>query len=310
MTEFPQRPLQHVSEDVSIRVFQECMPATWVFRDQSTRNDYGVDAEVELVTPDGEMHGHIAKVQLKGKDSLSRNEDGSISLGGIKQTTLRYWLGLSRYANVIVAVTDNSTREAYVAPIFWQATKLLDGTTATKTIRLPQDSRLKGPKGPELFTLATIDRPWDMIRAHEELLRALPRVLHDFLWVFQADPWMIHDPSDVTQQWLRNGRALLGPVVGPDEEPLFDFRAWREKSERDWGDSPMYGTMREAYFRTLPLVFTQMAILSELVQQAQYFWSREALEYLLLVEATPIPERYDWDGIAAFVEAHKIEAPR
>jgi hypothetical protein len=172
------------------------MPAKWIFRDQGTRNDYGIDAEVELVSLAGESRGHIAKVQLKGRETLEPNEDGSFSVGGMKQTTLRYWLGLSRCANVIVALTDNAKRDVYFTPVFWQAAALLDGMDSTKIVCFRPEWRLKADVGPCLFEVATTERPWTIVRMHEELLRAPPKTLHGFLRVFQADAWSIHDPSE------------------------------------------------------------------------------------------------------------------
>lgn len=309
MSEFPQRSEQHVSEDASIRVFQESLPAKWIFRDQGTRNDYGIDAEVELVTAAGELRGHIAKVQLKGRESLEPNQDGSFSVGGIKPATLRYWLALSRYCNVIVAVTDNAKRETYFTPVFWQATTLLDGTDATTTVRFRSEWSLKADVGPGLFALATIERPWTIVRMHEEVLRALPKTLHDFLWVFQADAWSIHEPSETTERWLKNGRGLLGAALRDQDASLFDFGYWCEESEREWNDSPMRGTMRKTYVKTFPLVFKRAAELSKRVKEGRHYWTQEAPEYLALVDATPIPERFDWEGIIAFVQEHNIREP-
>jgi hypothetical protein len=309
MSNLPRRSRQHVSEDISIRVFQRCLPAHWIFRDQGTRNDYGIDAEVELVGASGEMRGHIAKVQLKGKQSVKRDRQGRVSVGGIKQSTLRYWLSLSRYANVILAITDNGAEDAYFTAVFWPATKLLDAADRSKTLKFNGEWSLKSKVGPVLFAMLTIQRPWEIVRHHEDLLRALPRVLHDFLWVCQADAWTIHEPSEVTERWLRSGRGLMGVALEDEDLRLFDFRWWCAESERVWGDSPMRGTIRETYTKTFALVFPQMAAISERVLEGRYFWSREAPEYMALVENTPVPIRYDWEGITAFVAEHKIAEP-
>jgi hypothetical protein len=308
--EFPQRSEQQVSEDASVRVFHDCLPPKWIFRDQGTKNDYGIDAEVELVTSEGTVRGDLAKVQLKGQASVNFNEEGIASVGGIKQSTLRYWLGLSRYANVIVAVTDNTAREAYFTPVFWEAAERLDGTDATRSIHFDRKWSLKTDVGRALFTLATLNRPWEAIRAHEDLLRSLPRTLRDFLWVFQADPWMTQDPSEIIERWLRLGRQLLGHRLKSEQEPLFDFEYWREKSEKRWGDSPMYGTLRSTYVETFAVVFPEMRRISMLVKKGAFFFAREAPEYLQLVQQTAMPEQVDYDGIAKFVQGTKIEMPR
>lgn len=308
--DFPKRPDAHISEDVSIRVFQECMPEKWIFRDQGSRNDYGIDAEVELVRPDGKLRGDIVKVQLKGKANVDFNSDGIASVGGIKQSTLRYWLSLSRYANVIVSVTDNAEHQTYATPVFWEAVERLDGKDETRSVHFRKESSLKTPVGRAFFAIAALQRPWDTIRAHEELLRTLPRTLYDFLWVNQADAWMTQDNSEVVQRWLRLGRQLLGVHLAESDASLFNFGAWCAESEKTWGDSPMYGTLSKAYLKTFPLVFEEMSRLSDKVRRGSYFFEREAREYLDLVANTPLPNVFTRDGIDRFVEEHEIPEPR
>jgi hypothetical protein len=307
--DFPQRPEQHVSQDTSIRVFQECLPEKWIFRDQGIRNDYGLDGEVELVTETGSLRGKVAKVQLKGRAQVTFNEDRVAAVGGIKQSILRYWLALSRYTNVIVVVTDNAARESYFTPVFWEATLRLDGSDETRSLHFQQPWSLRTPQGPGLFELSVIERPWNVIRAHEELLRALPRMFHDFLWVFQADPWMPNGRPEVVERWLRYGRQLLDVGVAANVEPLFDFAYWRDESQNQWGDSPMYGTLRSTYLKTFPLVFQEMRRISELVLRGQYFWSREAFDYFELVRETPVPTAFDYDSVERFVSENRIDDP-
>lgn len=55
-----------------------------------TAQDYGIDFEIELVE-DGRVCGHCVKVQVKSSENLYKDKDERPSIGGIKQTTLRYW---------------------------------------------------------------------------------------------------------------------------------------------------------------------------------------------------------------------------
>ena len=306
--DFPIRAEAHISEAVSIEVLRECLPARWIFRPQASKDDYGIDAEIELVTSDGQVRGEIAKIQIKGQATVSFNGDGVAAVSGIKQSTLRYWLGLSKAANVILCVTDNHARQAYFAPVFWEATEGLDGTSSTRSIHFKEASLLKSDEGPVLFALHTLYRPWDVVRAHETLLRTMARTLHDFLWIYQADAWTIHDTAHVVKDWLRHGRSLFG-LLPDEEERFFRYDDWCEESERDWRDSPMRGTFRKAYAKTFPLVFDKMLAISERVQRGSYYWSSEAPEYLELVESTTIPTKYDVDSIDEFVDTHGIRDP-
>jgi hypothetical protein len=307
--DFPKRPEAHVSEEQSIRIFQECLPRNWIFRDQATRSDYGIDAEVELVTADGELRGDLVKVQLKGQARVDFNENGVAGISGIKQSTLRYWLGLSRYCNVVACITDNSAREVYFTPVFWEATFRLDGTDETRTIHFTNQWRLTDEDGPWLFRFSTVRRPLETVRAHEILLRALPRILHDFLWVCQADPWTLHGSDDVVRDWLKNGYSIL-ELVEEQDRTLFDWNYWRQESNRQWGDSPMRGAIRDAYLKTFPLVFEEARRISKRVQMGRYYWSREFPEYLELVDSTSLPNRTDYLSIYTFLQTEEIRASR
>src|SRR3990170_5329688 len=61
----PRRPRQHVTEDVSRRVFEALLPDEWVYRQLT--HDYGIDGEVEIFES-GRAMGLTFKVQLKGTE--------------------------------------------------------------------------------------------------------------------------------------------------------------------------------------------------------------------------------------------------
>ncbi len=66
----------------------------------------------------------------------------------------------------------------------------------------------------------------------------------------------------------------------------------------------MYGTMRIAYEKTLPLVCASARRLSESVATGEYYWSREAPSYLERAKSVPLPEHTDIDAIHRFVDEH------
>lgn len=80
------RPVQHQIEDESCRIFQSLLPREWVVRWQD--GDYGIDGEVE-VFKDEESTGLIFKVQMKGTESPTYLQDGSMSLQ-MKSNNLQY----------------------------------------------------------------------------------------------------------------------------------------------------------------------------------------------------------------------------
>jgi hypothetical protein len=94
-----------------------------------------IDFEIELVV-NGRVTGRYLKAQVKSSDSLYvRKKDGVPTVGGIKQSTLRYWTEISRHTNVILFAVDLTTEQIYVSrPLFWQCAALLDGSDTSKTI--------------------------------------------------------------------------------------------------------------------------------------------------------------------------------
>jgi tetratricopeptide (TPR) repeat protein len=62
----PSRPRAHQLEDLSRLALREVLPPSWIVRDLP--QDYGLDAEVEIVTAEGAVTGRRFNVQLKATD--------------------------------------------------------------------------------------------------------------------------------------------------------------------------------------------------------------------------------------------------
>lgn len=305
----PQRPVQHVSEDKSKLVFQQRLPKHWIFRDLGTKNDYGIDSEVELVSTGGEVSGKIVKLQLKGREVVTFNADGKATVGGIKQSTLRYWLELSRHTHVLAALTDNSAERAYFIPVFWQAASAIDEGETTKSISFDMELELGTQAGVTTFIACVLSRPWNEIRAVEEILRELPALLYDYTWVYRADPWMINGRLDIFRRWLRNGREVMGPLVSQQQSLLFDEQHWVSESEKAWGDHIMYGTLCIAYTETFKLAFERVHVIAANIRRGRYYWERQAPECFRLVAETALPTKYDIDSIYKFIKEQDIPNP-
>ena len=123
---------QHESESYAILVYK--LRNLGIFRNL-TENDYGIDFEIEVVN-DGKLSGKYVKVQVKSAEAVRiRKKDNVPTVSGIKQSTLWYWAQFSFSANVLVFLVDIRSEAIYLTkPIFWQATRLIDGSNKTKTI--------------------------------------------------------------------------------------------------------------------------------------------------------------------------------
>ncbi len=98
MQNFPRAPINKSRKSRASASFTTARPSIGFFASREQENDDGIDAEVELVRPDGQVRGDLVKLQLKEQAKVAFNQSCNSAVGGIKQTTLRYWLGLCRYA--------------------------------------------------------------------------------------------------------------------------------------------------------------------------------------------------------------------
>ena len=131
--DFPKRTKQQKSEANSYAILLYKLRDLGIFRNL-TENDYGIDFELELVS-DEQVTGRVIKIQVKSAELLKQRSDKSVSIGGIKQTTLTYWCELGLHTNVIAYAVDLSTETIYVSrQLFWQATKSIDGGGSSKSI--------------------------------------------------------------------------------------------------------------------------------------------------------------------------------
>ena len=56
--QLPNRPIQHIVESVSFRIFSASVPDVWLVR-EVTERDYGIDCYLELVAPTGDLTGDL-----------------------------------------------------------------------------------------------------------------------------------------------------------------------------------------------------------------------------------------------------------
>jgi Domain of unknown function (DUF4365) len=104
MTNFPRRPLSHVSGDEAVRIFVSACPPDWII--SNIQPDYGLDLRIELAR-DGNVTGEEFYVQLKGRRNVNVTSAPQIEVS-IAQSTINYWLG--KLHPVLVVLVDVSQR--------------------------------------------------------------------------------------------------------------------------------------------------------------------------------------------------------
>lgn len=100
----PERPREHVLEELFERAFRELMPAEWVVRDVA--GDYGIDLEVEIFE-EGVAAGLTFKVQLKASDRVA--EAGPFRT--VRRAHVHYWNRLD--VPVLLTYFVQETGETY-----------------------------------------------------------------------------------------------------------------------------------------------------------------------------------------------------
>lgn len=135
MIPFPQQSVQQKHEYDSLSILGYVLKDVGIMRNVAI-NDFGIDLEFDLVEG-SDVTGRIFKAQVKSSQELTKDANGQVTVGNIKQSTLSYWMRISLYCPVVVFAVDVKTEKIYYSePIHMQAALLIDGTDATKTIRL------------------------------------------------------------------------------------------------------------------------------------------------------------------------------
>lgn len=309
----PIRSIQHDAEDESLAILKLALKSVAIFREQG-RNDYGIDAEIELKI-NGKATGRILKAQVKSSKAIKIRADGAPKVSGIKQSTLHYWIQMSRHAHVVAYAVDLTSNEVFLsAPIFWQATALIDDGNASKTIRLLKPIRIGGKPNPvDVLTALTFSEPSisDVIAAHKAALRQLPEFLRQNGDVHQYDaPMEIHEPT-LFQAFLEVCATLIGfrgardlELSATEGRAPFSVSAWAD----DWGEVSNYAA-RRPYALFMPLLIEVLKTLRTRVANGLYYWCSTDRPYAQFVCDTQLPPAADRVTLTDWGDHHERFAP-
>ena len=287
MRKFPTRPIQHVQEDKSFAILRYKLQDIGIFRDQ-TVSDYGIDFEFEL-TKGSELTGKILKIQVKSSENIQFNEDGTISVGGIKQSTLIYWAEISFSLPVILAVVDTATEDIFLSsPIFWNCIECIDDNGSTKTLRFP----VRQPKGEENqnHAIASLILNSFLPSVKDELSKIAHamKCFRDYCTLYESihhyDLHMPIEEVDVLDDLLEICSSLnIERVVHPygeklEEEELnnlYKKRWWCERMEfKYYGhlEGPPNITMQKPLQFLLPRLLKRIKIHINRIVKSGYYW--------------------------------------
>lgn len=121
------------------RYFEAKLLPSWAVRSQEDQEDYGVDSEIELITPEDKATGFIFKIQLKGTTVAKFNTDGQLVFSDASVERFSYYLSKLKIPLIFV-VCDVTTGDCY-----W--------TKVQGNRRIEQDHADAVAKGQTTFTI-------------------------------------------------------------------------------------------------------------------------------------------------------------
>ncbi|WP_416047196.1 DUF4365 domain-containing protein [Cupriavidus basilensis] len=194
------------------RIFAYRLPANWIFRSQEDQEDYGIDGEIEIASPDDKASGFIFKVQIKGQQNVSYVDQGNFVAFNLPVARLRYYLQQVE-TPVILAVVDVTEEK-----VFWKS--LQDDTEVSDNLKraiangqnsmvvhLPTSATL--PAG-AMVLLAAVEKNINWLRLH-----ALNRLAGPI------DALLDRSHDDVLDQLLNQQKQLSLKIYNEKFERLY-----------------------------------------------------------------------------------------
>lgn len=308
--DFPERTKQKQSEAHSYAILLYKLRKVGIFRNV-TESDYGIDFEIELVK-DGKVTGRYFKAQVKSSEDIYvRQSDSVPTVGNIKQSTLAYWCELSYRTHVVAYAVDLTTEDVYVSrPLFWQATKLFDGTTTSKTIEfLPRAHGVTDGSDVLIFSLLAASEPSvaDQLYAQSTALRYLERYLRMSSEAHALDPALPLDEPELFRSLLEVcsillwGRDLKSKFKPEDEGRIYSYDHWVAKAG---GDELVNMIARDPLDVLLPVLVGELEKRRKLVLDGLRWWVHRDRQFLRLVYETPLPPAVDRETLIEWGERY------
>lgn len=163
------------------RIFQSVMPVDWAYRPQEDQEDYGVDAEIELIEENEKATGFIFKAQIKGQERVSIINNGQAVSFSLSTERLSYYMSQLDFP-IILVVVDVTTKIVYWCTL--QDNQELNDRLAmslgerkkTITIYIPSENVLSGD-GAKLIDAVMANLSWLKINALNKIKTPIHQML-------------------------------------------------------------------------------------------------------------------------------------
>ncbi|MBX9867128.1 MAG: DUF4365 domain-containing protein [Burkholderiales bacterium] len=318
----PSRINPHVIQSKSFAILlYKLKDFGYIFRN-FTENDYGIDFEIEQVVCE-QLIGKFIKVQVKASETYVGNNDQTISVSNLKQSTLKYWCNLSFHCHVIIVAIDITNEQMYISePIFWDACKLLDRENSSKTLRI--QANLGTEYNVRLDTIFNKRKLIDTINATKSFLINLKQIVemyytssyHDtfspienpemfFLLLNLADV-LIGNKYDIANMEIFSidiysgdrSYGILYDLIIADKNKIYDPNSLRDIITEDDGYYEIPNILcKFICLSILPkLVETVIALKNDIIASHLYWESTDEL-LLRLAKNTQLSSFVEWDNL-------------
>jgi hypothetical protein len=246
------------------------------FRRQDGRNDFGIDAEIEIVEKNS-VTGRILKAQIKGDAEIDWARNGYV-LVPVSVSTYNLWKALPV---PVIALLCDIKREA----IYWSLplARVPKKSADSISLRFERDQSLKT----SFDLLMSFLRSWFQAFSQENILREVPYFYGVFNHLSElvgwGDPWsMLAEEDDSQCRLFYNHVIQLRLRLGLSCAELPALDEWYIRSEATWGDAPQlfYGTFDEFFLYTKPFYKEVFELLRNRVANANSYFENQELRNL------------------------------
>jgi len=296
----PTRKKQHKAESDSYAILLYKLKDVGIFRNL-TENDYGIDFEIEIVRKD-QVTAEYVKAQVKSSKKITiRKADKVPTVGGIKQSTLRYWALLSFKVNVLVYAVDLESENIFITkPVFWQASKLIDGSNKTKSIEfLPFDRYQSELAGALTYFFALAPTVLDIIHNHKIALKRMHHFIDFYVDTFRYDIQLPTSDSDVFRSFLDICSVLMwdeiydNSALSENERKGFlNYEYWSQQGNPVSDEIPNFVIQKPMKY-LMPLFFIAITKYNKKILDAKFYWREKDCHYLKLAYECVIPDNLE-----------------
>ena len=172
---------------VSERIFEGLLPPNWAFRSQEDQEDYGIDGEIEITTPEDKATGFIFKVQLKGTEQANYDAAGQLVYSDSSVERFSYYVHRLKVP-VIFVVCDIHEKRCFWTRVQGQLQveaalkSAAEKAQQTFTLKLPRSWIFEGTDACATAVLETVASATDTLT-----LRALKELSGDVVGQHLAD---------------------------------------------------------------------------------------------------------------------------